>query len=342
MSILRTHLDIVNNGEDLSAEQMQEAIVFMMSGKAKDEEVANFLIALSDKGESAEEIVGAAKALREKVSPIQSPASAVDCCGTGGDGLHTYNISTAVAFVSAACGVPMAKHGNRASSSKCGAADVLEALDVNLDMPRQALEEALGEIGFAFLMAPKHHSSMKHVAAVRKKLGRRTIFNLIGPLANPASTKKQLIGVFDKSYVHTMAKALKTLGTESAWVVHGLDGMDEITVTGKTIAASLHNNTIDDFELTPEQFGLNVYTPEELKGGDAQTNASALLGILNGEKNAYRAIVLANAAAVLKIAGEEADLNVCANIAAEALDNGQALDVLRRYQAFTMKYKGAA
>lgn len=222
--------------------------------------------------------------MREKATPVRAPHDAVDCCGTGGDGTATYNISTAVALVCAAAGVPVAKHGNRAASSRSGAADVLERLGVNLDAPKERLEAALHEMNFAFLMAPHHHSAMKHVAPVRKKLGRRTIFNLLGPLSNPAGTKRQLIGVYDEKWLVPMAEALRNLGTEKAWLVHGSDGMDEITVTGGTRIALLENGNITEKTLMPEDFGLTTSPAETLRGGDPADNAAALSALLAGEK----------------------------------------------------------
>lgn len=342
MTDLSYAIEILESGDSLTARDMKNAISAMMDGSVPDSHIERFLISLSAKGESAEEITGAALALREKASLIKAPDGALDCCGTGGDGMHTYNISTAVAFVSAACGVPMAKHGNRAASSKSGAADVLEALGVNIDLPHAAMETALQELGFCFLMAPKHHKSVRHVAEVRKKIGKRTIFNLIGPLANPAGTSKQLIGVFGKAYVPILAHALKELGTKAAWIVHGADGLDEITLTDKTYVAELHDGTVREFEITPEDFGLPRCEPAVLKGGDAQTNAEALRGILRGEKNAYRDIVILNTAAVLHVAGVAKDYKECAAIAAEALDHGAAQDVLDRYVELSRKYEAAA
>lgn len=307
----------------------------IMSGRQTDEQIISFLTALSKRGETVDDIVAAARVMREMAAAISAPDDAVDCCGTGGDGQHTFNISTAVALVAAACGVPVAKHGNRAASSKSGAADVLQALGVNLDLPKDKLETALRRFNFCFLMAPHHHGAMKHVAIARKTIGTRTIFNLLGPLANPAGTKRQLIGVYGDKLRTPIAQALHALGTDRAWVVHGADGMDEITLTGETNISVLYNGHITDAVITPEQLGLPRCTAADLKGGDAQTNADALTALLNGHASAYRNIVLANTAAVLNIHGTSSDLKQGILRAANAIDSGNALDTLNAYIAFS-------
>ena len=330
------YIDNIQNGETLSEDQMIEAMNTIMGGNVSEAEMAAFLSGLAQRGETVEELTGAAKVMREKASGLKAPFGAVDCCGTGGDKSGTYNISTAVAIVSAACGVTVAKHGNRASTSKSGTADVLEALGVNLDVSIEKQEEALNTLHFAFLMAPKHHTAMKHVVSVRKKLGTRTIFNLLGPLANPAGTRYQLIGVFDKQWVRPMAETLKALGTKSAWVVHGEDGLDEITTTAKTYVATLDDEgNINEMTISPEDFGLEYDNPEDLIGGEAQENAAALRGLLEGEKCAYRNIVLANTAAVLMIRGEVETLQEGVKRAAEEIDSGQALQLLKDYIALS-------
>jgi len=330
------YIDNIQNGETLSEDQMIEAMNTIMGGNVSEAEMAAFLSGLAQRGETVEELTGAAKVMREKASGLKAPFGAVDCCGTGGDKSGTYNISTAVAIVSAACGVTVAKHGNRASTSKSGTADVLEALGVNLDVSIEKQEEALNTLNFAFLMAPKHHTAMKHVVSVRKKLGTRTIFNLLGPLANPAGTRHQLIGVFDQQWVRPMAETLKALGTKSAWVVHGEDGLDEITTTAKTYVATLDDEgNINEMTISPEDFGLEYDNPEDLIGGEAQENAAALRGLLEGEKCAYRNIVLANTAAVLMIRGEVETLQEGVKRAAEEIDSGQALQLLKDYIALS-------
>ena len=311
--------------------QMTHIMTHIMDGNATETNIEIFLQTLSTRTETVPELTAAAKVIRAKAHKIKAPHDAVDCCGTGGDGLSTYNISTAVALVAAACGVPVAKHGNRASSSKSGAADVLETLGVNLDAPQMTLECALNDLGFAFLMAPNHHQSMKHVAAARKKIGTRTLFNLLGPLANPAGTKRQLIGVYDQKWLIPIAETLHNLGTQKAWIVHSQDGLDEISISAPTYVAKLENSTITETLLTPDDFGLPTYDINDLTGGDATQNAAALLDLLNGTKNAYRDIVLANIAAVLTIHGTETDLKSATNRAAQAIDNKSALGLLNDY-----------
>jgi anthranilate phosphoribosyltransferase len=335
---VKEFLRIIQSGQTLSENQMLQAMTRIMDGAANETDIAAFLTGLSERGETAEEISGAAKVLRSKAETIKAPPGTVDCCGTGGDATGTYNISTAVALVSAACGVPVAKHGNRAASSKSGAADVLEKLGVNLTMPADALELALEKLNFAFLMAPNHHKAMKNVSAIRKKLGVKTIFNLLGPLANPAGTKLQLIGVYDTKWILPVATALKNLGTTRAWVVHGTDGLDEITITGPTLVAKLENGVITQDELSPEDFSVIPATPEKLKGGDATVNASAIKKLLNGEQSAYRNIVIANTAAVLNIHGSSNNLKDAAQRAAAAIDSGAAQKTLQNYVSFSQGF----
>ena len=332
---LQDYLDKIQT--PLCESDMITAMTAIMDGTENTEDIAQFLTTLSKRGETAEEISGAARVLRSKVVPINAPQNSLDCCGTGGDGISTYNISTAVALVAASCGVPMAKHGNRSASSKSGAADVLEALGVNLDISKENLEDALEKYNFCFLMAPQHHKAMKHVAPIRKSLGFRTIFNLLGPLANPAKTKHQLIGVYDEKWLIPMAEALDNLGTERAWLVHGHDGMDEITMTDKTSLVVLNNGKISEHTLSPQSFGLPSCKLEDLKGGEAEENAEALKALLSGKENAYRNIVLANTAAVLAIHNDKdvTHLPVLAQTAANAIDSGLALQTLQNYIAFT-------
>lgn len=319
----------------LTQAEMVEAMNFIMEGHASDEDIRNFLVTMADRGETVDEITGAARVLREKALHIHTPAKAIDCCGTGGDARGTYNISTAVAIVAASCGVPVAKHGNRAASSKSGAADVLEALGINLNISKEQIEAALEKFNFAFLMAPNHHHAMKSVSAVRKSLGRRTIFNLLGPLVNPGKTQYQLLGVYDKKWLMPMAETLKNLGTKSAWVVHGHDGLDEITTTDKTSVTVLKDGAITHMELSAADFGLPLSVMESLQGGDASENARALLDLLEGKHGAYRNIVLANAAAVLVIHGDARDLKHGVAIAADSIDTGAALATLEKYKDFT-------
>ncbi len=328
----------IEDGGFLSEEEMIVCMSEIMDGKWNDKEIANFLTGLSARGETVEEITGAARVMREKALPINAPDGAVDCCGTGGDKSGTYNISTAVAIVAAACGVPVAKHGNRSASSKSGAADVLESLGINLDVPQDKLEGALQKFNFAFLMAPNHHKAMKYVMPVRKALGVRTIFNILGPLANPAKTKFQLLGVYDRALVVPMANVLKNLGTQAAWVVHGSDGLDEITTTDETYVAKLKDGQITEKVMSPEDFGLARSNPEDLLGGLPAENAKALREILSGVKNAYRDIVVANTAAVLVISGRKTNLNDAVDCAAQAIDSGDAMNLLNDYAAYTQMH----
>ena len=342
---LSPYITKIQNNTDLSAKEMQDAMTLIMDGNAADEELSIFLTSLSDKGESPAEITGAARVMRAKASKVNAPTNAIDCCGTGGDASGTYNISSAVAIVAAACGVPIAKHGNRSASSKSGAADVLEALGMNIDAPKETLEEALSLYNYAFLMAPKHHGAMKHVGPVRKALGTRTIFNLLGPLANPAGTTRQLIGVFSPEWLVPMAETLKNLGTEKAWIVHGYfnenGGIDEISTTGETKIAVLENGIITERTLNPSDFGLDTANADNLVGGNAQENASAMMSLFNGDDSAYRDIVLANTSAVLNIAGKASSLKEGVSIAANAIDTGAALKTLNNVIEFTQKQEAA-
>lgn len=335
MSALDKNLKKIDQGAVLTEQEMESVMRQIMQGDAKEDQISTLLTQMAQRGEAVSEITGAARVMREMACTIKAPTDALDCCGTGGDSSGSYNISTAVALVSAACGVPVAKHGNRAASSKSGAADVLEALGVNLDLSQEQLETALQQFNFCFLMAPHHHQAMKHVMPVRKALGFRTIFNLLGPLANPAGTKLQLIGVFDKKWVRPMAEVLNNLGTKRAWVVHGHDGLDEITTTTSTNIAILDNGIITEKTISPEDFGLPTATPDNLKGGDAEENATALRDLLSGTKNSYRDIVLANISAVLNIHSKAENLIDGVQIAAEAIDNGNAMKVLEGYIKFT-------
>lgn len=341
MAVLKPFLEKLQSGAQFSRADMSAAVGQIMDGQCNDSEIAAFLMGLSVRGETPDEIAGAALALRERAATIKAPDGTVDCCGTGGDHSGSYNISTAVALVAAACGVPVAKHGNRAATSKSGAADVLEALGVHLDVPTAKLEDALRTLGFAFLMAPRHHQAMKHVVPVRRALGVRTLFNLLGPLANPAGTKRQLMGVYDRKWVLPIARTLQQLGSEGGWVVHGSDGLDEITVTGETHVARLENGQITEGVLTPEDFGLRRSSSDSLRGGDAQANAHAMLALLEGQNGAYRDIVIANTAAVLAIAGKfpRGALRDAAQFAASAIDEGRALALLNAYKDFTLEHR---
>lgn len=334
-------LKTLRNGASLSEADATFAISAILDGKVTQAQTGAFLMGLSQRGESVDEIVSAAKILRSRAKTIQATEGAIDVCGTGGDHSGSLNISTAVAFVVAACGVPVAKHGNRAASSKSGAADVLETLGVRLDLSPERCEQALRELGFCFLMAPQFHSSLKPLASLRKELGFRTIFNLMGPLANPAATTRQLMGVFGKSWVRPMAEAHQQLGTKSVLVVHGSDGMDEITLTGETYCAQLKDGHITEFTLTPDDFGLPYIKAADIIGDDAETNAKALINLLKGEVAAYRHIVLANASAALVISDKATDYRQGVALAANAIDTGAALKILNDYIAFSKVENGS-
>lgn len=324
MADIKPFIAKVATGASLSEEEAYTVFSTMMDGDVTPAQMGAFLMALRVRGETVEEITGGARVMREKAVRVTAPDGAIDTCGTGGDGSGSYNISTAVALVVAALGVPVAKHGNRALSSKSGSAEVLHQLGVNIDREPDVLERCLGGAGITFLMAPKHHTAMRHVGRVRVELGTRTIFNLLGPLSNPAGASRQLLGVFDRKWVAPMAEVLRNLGSTAVWVVHGEDGLDEITTTAATRVAELRDGQIREFSITPEDAGLPYARPEDLKGGDPAHNAAALRALLDGQSGAYRDIVLINAAAALLVAGKARDLRAGVAMAADALDSGAA------------------
>jgi anthranilate phosphoribosyltransferase len=330
MDAFKPILAKVATGQPLSAFEAQSAFDLLLSGEVTHAQAGAFLMGLRVRGETVEELTGAVEAMRSRMLRIDAPEGAIDVVGTGGDQIGTWNISTLAALIAAACGVTVAKHGNRAASSKSGAADVLTALGVKIGLDKAGLERCLKEAGVAFMFAPAHHASMRHVAPVRTEMGTRTLFNLLGPMANPAGVKRQLVGVFAKSWLRPVAETLKGLGSERVWVVCGSDGLDEITTTGPTHVAAIENGTIREFEVTPEQAGLARTELEALKGAEAVVNAGALMRVLAGEKTAYRDIGIINAAAALLIAGKTKDLAEGARLAAQALDDGAALQTLRK------------
>lgn len=327
--------------QELSVEDARTAFDIMMSGDATPSQMGAFLMALRVRGETVDELTGGAMAMRAKAHGITAPANAIDTCGTGGDAKGTWNVSTAVSFVLAAHDIPVAKHGNRALSSKTGAADVLTALGVNIECPFPLVEKSLRDACIGFLMAPRHHGAMRHVGPTRVELGTRTIFNLLGPLSNPAGAKRQIMGVFAKQWVEPLAHVQNQLGAERVWVMHGADGMDELTTTGVTHVAELVNGQVRTFDVTPEDAGLPVASPDDLKGGEPAANAAALRGVLQGQKNAFRDIVLLNAAAGLIVAEKTETLREGAAMAAEVLDNGRALARLEQLVAISNEPGGA-
>jgi len=321
-------------GERLSESDSAAAFDVMMSGNATPSQMGAFLMALRLRGETVEEITGAARTMRAKALPITAPPGAVDTVGTGGDGAGTFNISTAAAIVVAGAGVPVAKHGNRNFSSKSGAADILQALGVNLDAGIGAVQRAMQEANIGFLMAPKYHSAMRHVGPTRVELGTRTIFNLLGPISNPAGAKRQLVGVFAAAWVKPVADVLGKLGSERAWVVHG-DGLDELTTCGTSIVAELNRGKVETFEVTPDMAGLKPAKLDELRGGDPAANAAKLHELLDGAAGPIRDIVLLNAAAALIVAGKAKDLKEGVAIGAQSIASGAAKQSLAKLVAIT-------
>jgi anthranilate phosphoribosyltransferase len=332
---LKRLLNTLADGVSLTAPQMEKALDLMMSGVANPVQMGAFLMALRVKGETVGEITGAAKVLRERMTPAEAPPGAVDIVGTGGDSHGTYNVSTAAAIVVAGAGVPVAKHGNRSVTSLSGASDVLQALGVKIDVPAVTVSRAITAAGVGFLWAPMHHPAMKQWAPIRADLGIRSIFNLLGPLCNPASVKRQVLGVYDRKWVEPVAETLKNLGSVHAWIVHGSDGMDELTTTGETTVAELHKGDITVFEVTPEDAGLPRASLADLKGGDATTNAAKMRALLLGEPGPYRDIVLLNSAAALIVAGKAASLEDGVHRAAQSIDSGLAALALDRLVAIT-------
>ncbi len=321
---MKQMIGVLARSESLSVEQSRDAFDMMMSGDATAAQMGAFLLALRVRGETVDEITGGAMTMRAKALAIDAPDDAMDVVGTGGDAHGTHNISTATALVVAGCGVPVAKHGNRAFSSKSGAADVLAALGVNLDADMELVRRALWEGGICFMMAPRHHGAMRNVGGPRVELGTRTIFNLLGPISNPAGVRRLLLGVFAREWVEPIAHVLGKLGAERAWVVHGADGMDELTTTGASYVAELSDGAVRQFEVSPGDAGLSEATLDDLKGGDAATNAVAIRALLAGEQGPFRDIVLFNAAAALMIAEESDVLKTGVTAAVEAIDSGAA------------------
>ncbi len=324
-------------GHDLSPAAVEAAMDAILGGEASGAQIAAFVVALRMKGESADEIAAAARALRKHSEAIRPNVDGplLDTCGTGGDGLHTFNISTAAAVVAAACGVAVAKHGNRAVSSQAGSADALEALGVRIDLTPERVQQCIEQVGIGFLFAPSHHAAMRHAAPVRRELGIRTLFNLIGPLSNPASATHQVVGVYDSNKVEQLAQALGSLGLTAAWVVHGQGGLDEVSPSGPTAVAQLRDGHVSTFEVSPEDFGFSAVPLDGLRGGDAARNADIIRNVLGGAQGPARVAVLLNAAAALCVAGLANDPKAGAERAAEAVDSGAATETLERWAQFT-------
>ena len=317
------------NGASLSRAEAREAFNVMMSGEATPSQIGGLLMALRVRGETVDEITGAVEIMREKMLRVEAPADAIDIVGTGGDASGSYNISTCAAFVAAGAGLKIAKHGNRALSSRSGAADVLMALGVKIDVPPEKISECIAEAGLGFMFAPAHHASMKHVGPSRVELGTRTIFNLLGPLSNPAGVRRQVTGVFSKTWVEPLAQVLNNLGCEACWICHGEGGFDEIVPTGTTWISELKDGAIRNFELTPEGVGLKRSAANELKGADAAHNAEALRSVLRGEPSAFRDAAVMTAAAALVVAGRDGAMRSAVAQAQAAIDDGGALQALQ-------------
>ena len=326
---LRPIIATVASGKPLNAGDAYQAFGAIMDGEATPSQVGALLMGMRVRGETAEEITGAVRAMRERMTTVDAPEDAIDIVGTGGDGVGTYNVSTCAAFVLAGCGLPVAKHGNRALSSRSGAADVLSALGIATDLDAIGVARCIREAGIGFMFAPNHHAAMRHVGPTRVELGTRTIFNLLGPLTNPAGVKRLMVGVFAPEWCEPLARTLGNLGTEAAWVVHG-DGLDEVTTTGSTTVARLRDGEVDTFTIEPADANLSRATIDALKGGDAEANASALRSVLDGHGGPYRDIVLINAAAALVVADRVPTLADGAALAADAIDRGAARAALDR------------
>ncbi|MBS8259481.1 anthranilate phosphoribosyltransferase [Roseibium polysiphoniae] len=333
MSNFKDFIAKVSTGSALTRDEARAAFEIILSGEATPSQLGGFLMALRVRGETNDEVTAAVETMRAKMLPVSAPSDAIDIVGTGGDNSGSYNISTCTALVVAGCGVPVAKHGNRSLSSKSGAAEALAQLGVNIDIGPAKIAECIKEAGIGFMFAPLHHSAMKHVGPTRVELGTRTIFNLLGPLSSPAGVKRQLLGVYAREWVEPIAEVLQRLGSDHVWVVHGSDGMDEITTTGPSYVTELKSGEIRSFEISPSDVGLPLVKSDDLKGGEPAENARALREVLSGKKNAYRDVVLFNAAASLLIAGKCDKLTDGMTLAAQSLDSGSAADCLERLVA---------
>ena len=354
--MLKQAIQKVVGRSDLSEKEMEAAMEVIMTGQATPAQIGAFITALRLKGETIEEITGAARVMRRKATRIRVKddqinidrdeinldlETIIDTCGTGGDGTNTFNVSTTTAFVVAGCGLRVAKHGNRSVSSLCGSADVIESLGVNLDVPPEVVEKCLNQVGIGFLYAPALHGAMKHAIGPRREIGIRTIFNILGPLTNPAGANVQVLGVYEKDLTPVLAEVLGKLGSRSAFVVYGEGSLDEISIAGKTQLSELKDGRVDTYTIEPEDFGLPRANLDDIRGGDAQENAGIILSVLKGEPGARRDIVLLNAAAALLAAGRATDFPDGITQAAEAIDSGRALEKLEGMKKITNEYKKA-
>lgn len=328
MTDFKTLIDKAANGKALSVDEAEAAFDVMMSGQATPSQIGGFLMALRVRGETVDEITGAVRTMRAKMIKVNAPADALDIVGTGGDGSGSYNISTCSALVAAGAGLNIAKHGNRSLSSKSGAADTLAALGVNIEATPKIISECIAKAGVGFMFAPAHHAAMRHVGPSRVELGTRTIFNLLGPLSNPAGVSKQIVGVFSKAWVKPLAHVLKQLGSDRVWVTHGEGGLDEITPTGTTWVSELKDGEVTSYEIEPEDAGIKRWTLDDLKGGEPEENADALREVLKGKKDAFRDASIMTAGAALVVADKADDLKTGTAMAAAAIDDGRALATL--------------
>jgi anthranilate phosphoribosyltransferase len=326
--MIKEAISLLVGGISLSESEMAECMKEIMEGNATDAQIGAFLTAMRIKGETVDEITGAARIMRDKASKIKAPEGVLDTCGTGGDMSHTFNISTTTALVVSAAGIPVAKHGNRAVSSRSGSADVLEALGVKIDLPPEKVEKCLFETGFGFLFAPLFHPAMKYAVGPRRELGIRTVFNILGPLTNPAGARRQILGVFANKLTEPLATVLGNLGAVDAMVVHGEDGLDEITISSGTKASRFINGRVESMYISPEDFGMKRGTMKDMVGGDKDVNARLTIQVLQGEKGPRRDVVLMNSAAAIMVSGSAPDLISSFEIAREAIDSGKAFKKL--------------
>jgi anthranilate phosphoribosyltransferase len=337
--MIREAIKMLTKRINLSEDEMIRAMSDIMEGRATDAQIASFLTALTLKGETVEEITGAAKVMREKVTRVKAPEHTVDTCGTGGDMAGTFNISTTAAIIVSACGVPVAKHGNRSVSSGCGSADVLETLGVKIDLHPEGVERCLEETGFGFMFAPLFHPAMKYAIGPRKEMGIRTVFNILGPLTNPAGALRQVLGVFSDSLTETLAGVLAHLGSVHAFVVHSEDGLDEITTTGRTKVSEMRNGKVNTYFINPEELGFKKASMDDLKGGSAEENSLISTGILKGESGPRRDIAVINAAAALIAGNAASDFKEATRKVEGVIDSGQAIDKLEEIKEISNKLK---
>tara|TARA_Y100000590_G_scaffold455793_1_gene605093 strand:- start:103 stop:1107 length:1005 start_codon:yes stop_codon:yes gene_type:complete len=324
----------ISKGKNLTFEESKEIFLNIMSGKMKEDLIYNFLVNLSDKGETADEIAGGVFVLREKALKVKTSEEIIDTCGTGGDGKNTLNISTASSLLLASMGIKVAKHGNKALSSKCGSADVLERLKININLQADGVEKSIEKNNFGFMFAPNFHSTMKYVAPIRKKIGKRTIFNLLGPLSSPADVKRQVVGVFDKKWLVPFANALKNLNSKHAWILHSEDGMDEISPFSPTNVIELKDNKINEIRIDPKKIGLKFNNPKNLQGQDADYNANKIIDIFSGKENEFSEAVSLNSAAALIVCNKYDKFEDAYEFSKEHLLSGKALTHLKKIQTF--------